>query len=99
MYAKLKEGTLSYAPINYELEDGRLIVNFNISEELMREYGFKEVIDITPICDAKTQYLSIKDYSEDDTNITVNYEINEKIITPTIEERLLSVEEVILNLL
>lgn len=99
MYAKLKEGTLSYAPINYELEDGRLIVNFNIAEELMREYGFKEVIDIPPTIDIKTQYLTIKDYSEDDINITVNYETNDKIITPTLEERLLSVEEVILNLL
>lgn len=99
MYGKLKEGVLSYAPINYELEDGGLIVNFNVSKELMEEYGYKNIIDNPPMCDIKTQYLTIKDYTEDETSIIINYEINDKIITPTIEERLLSVEEVLLNLL
>lgn len=99
MYAKLKEGVLSYAPTNYELEDGSIIVNFNRSDELMNEYGFKNVIDIQPLYDKETQYLSIEDYVENNTSITINYIINDILITPTFEERLASVEEVILNLL
>lgn len=99
MYGKLKEGTLSYAPVNYELEDGRIITNFNQDETLMKEYGFKNVIDNQPIYDNKTQYLSVEDYVENNTSITINYIINEILVTPTYEERLASVEEVILNLL
>lgn len=99
MYGKLKEGILSYVPINYELEDGRIITNFNQSEELMKQYGFKNVIDIQPVYDNKTQYLSVENYVENNDNITINYIINDIIVTPTYEERLASVEEVILNLL
>ena len=99
MYAKLNNGMLSHAQANYQLEDGRIITNFNKSEELMKEYGFKNVIDIQPAYDSKTQYLSVGSYIEDDTNITINYEICEMPSNPTFEERLASVEEVILNLL
>ena len=68
----------------------------------MKEYGFKEVIDIKPTYDTNTQYINIKDYTENDTNISINYEIKENPFTmaiPTIEERLSAVEEVLLNLL
>lgn len=99
MYGKLKEGVLSYAPVNYQLEDGRIITNFNQSEELMKQYGFKNVIDNQPVYDSKTQYLKVDDYTENETSITINYIINEILVTPTLEERLESVEEVILNLL
>lgn len=99
MYGKLKEGVLSYAPTNYQLEDGRIITNFNQSEELMKEYGFKNVIDNQPTYDSKTQYLSVENYVEDGINITIDYIINDILVTPTYEERLAGVEEVILNLL
>lgn len=99
MYAKLTEGVLSYAPVNYELEDGRIITNFNQDEELMKQYGFKNVIDNQPAYDSTTQYLKVEDYTESKENITINYIINGILVTPTYEERLASVEEVILNLL
>lgn len=100
MYAKLNEGVLEYAPVNYTLTDGRVIVNFNKSITLMAKYGFKEVLDNQPIYNQDTEYLVISNYTETETNIVVNYVI--KTLTPqepTLEERIASVEEVILNLL
>ena len=35
MYGRLINGGLEYAPINYKLDDNRIILNFNKSEELM----------------------------------------------------------------
>ena len=96
MFGKLKNGNLTYAPINLKLENGGIIVNFNKNIDLMKKYGYKEVIDIQPSYDSETQYLTIEDYSETDTEIIVNYSINEIVIdnTPTLEDRVKELEEV-----
>lgn len=94
MYAKLIKNKLQYAPKNYKTNDV-LILNFNKNIELMKKYGFKEVIDIKPEYDSSTHYLSIDGYSEDETTITINYKINEIFVdtTPTFEERLTTLEQ------
>lgn len=77
MYAKLNNGVIEYAPTNYTLSDGRVIVNFNKSEVLMKKYGFKEVIDNPPSFNQATEYLVISGYTETDVNIIVEYAIKQ----------------------
>lgn len=75
MLAKIINGVLSYAPTNYKTDNGQLIVNFNKNEDIMRKYGYKEVIDISPTYDKDSQYIRVTSYTEDDTTITINYEV------------------------
>lgn len=42
-YAKLNNGALEFAPKNYKSNDGQIIFNFNLNEDLMQEYGYKPV--------------------------------------------------------
>lgn len=96
MFGKLENGNLTYAPTNLKLENGGIIVNFNKNIDLMKKYGYKEIIDIQPSYDMSTQYLTIEGYSETDTEIIVNYSIYEIVInnTPTLEDRVKGLEEV-----
>lgn len=96
MFGKLENGNLTYAPTNLKLENGVIIVNLNKNITLMKKYGYKEIIDIQPGYDVNTQYLTIGGYSETDTEIIVNYTINEMVInnTPTLEDRVKELEEV-----
>lgn len=93
MYAKLENNKLTYAPKNYKTGE-HLIINFNKNETLMKKYGFKEVIDNKPNYDNSTHYLSVKDYTEDENAITINYTINEIEVNqePTLEERIVELE-------
>ena len=97
MYGILINGGLEYAPINYKLVDNRIILNFNKNEDIMRQYGYKNVIDIVPSCDENTQYVQISGYDETDESIIINYEIIDlpdvKSI-PTIEELIDRVETI-----
>lgn len=77
MLAKIINGRLQYAPRNYRTDNGQLIINFNKNEELMKQYGYKEVIDIRPDYNEKTQYIRILDYDDGEV-ITINYGIVDK---------------------
>lgn len=97
MYGRLINGELEYAPINYKLVDNRIILNFNKNEDIMKQYGYKNVIDIVPSYDKNTQYVQISGYDETDEAIIINYEIIdlpgvESI--PTIEELIDRVETI-----
>lgn len=76
-YAKLNEGVLEYAPVNYTTASGSLIVNFNKNVTLMKRYGFKEVIDQRPSYDELTEYLTISGYTETEDNIQVIYTVKQ----------------------
>ena len=93
MYAKLENNKLVYAPRNFNTGEN-LILNFNKNEELMKKYGFKEVIDDKPIYDNTTQYLTINGYTENEDSITIDYTINEIEINnkPTLEDRIIELE-------
>lgn len=95
MFGKLENGNLTYAPTNLKLENGGIIVNFNKNIDLMKKYGYKEVIDIQPSYDVSMQYLTIEGYSETDTEIIVNYAINEIEVSDelSVTDRLIIVEE------
>lgn len=80
MFGKLENGNLTYAPNLYEIEvDGELlyIVNFNKNIELMKKYNFKEVIDIVPSYNEYEEAI-IVGYDEDDTSITIKYEVRKR---------------------
>ena len=100
MYAKLKDNKLTYAPRNFNT-DINLIINFNKNIDLMKQHGFKEVIDNKPSYDNTTQYLSVSGYTESEESITINYVINkiEESKEPTLEEKVESLESETLNLL
>lgn len=73
-YAKLKEdNTLYYAPVNYKLEDGRIIANFNKSVKMMVRYGFKLVVEEMPEYNYNTHYIEINNCIEEDNCIRVIY--------------------------
>lgn len=80
MYAKLNNGVIMYAPLNYVNEEGQLILNFNKSIEAMTANGFKEVIDVVPDYNPTTQYVSQNGFTESDDSITVNYVVGKKDI-------------------
>ena len=95
MYAKLIKDKLNYAPRNYNTGEN-LILNFNKNIQLMKQYGYKEVIDIKPNYDNSTHYLSVENYTENDENIVVNYKLNEIVVNnePTLEEQISEQKEV-----
>ena len=101
MHGRLINGGLEYAPINYKLDDGRIIMNFNKDEELMQKYGYKNVTHVIPDYDSTTQYIQISNYTETDENITVNYEVvNLPTPIPTVVElsnRIVSIENELLQ--
>lgn len=85
MYGKLTDNSIVYAPLNYITEDNKMIFNFNKNEELMVQYGFKEVINIVPSYDANTQIIKRNGYEETEKSITILYLVQEK--EKTIEEQ------------
>lgn len=94
MLAKIINGELSYAPKNYKTDDGRLIINFNVNEDLMRYYGYKDIVDIRPTYNEETQYIRVAGY-EDGEAITINYDVVDKQISEpeiTLEERVTLLE-------
>jgi hypothetical protein len=92
MFGRLINGKLQLAPKHFRMDNGGLILNFNNSEERMKEFGFKEVIDIRPAFDKNTQFLNMVEYKETEESITLVYEVLEKpveeepVVEPTPEE-------------
>lgn len=74
-YGILLDGQLIYAQEYYFSSDGRMIINFNKSVELMTAYGFKPVFDNIPDYDEKTQYIVFSHYEETEEMIMIQYEV------------------------
>ena len=90
MFAKIINGVLHYAPVNYKTDLGQVIVNFNTNEEMMLQYGYKNVIGIKPDYNKETQYLKISGYTDNEDNITVEYEVVDKSTPEPTEWELLA---------
>lgn len=84
MYGKINGEGIEYAPINYETEDGNLILNFNKSEQLMTQYGYKMVIERIPEYNINTERIYEKKYIENEDNIMIIYKVIK--IEPTNEQ-------------
>lgn len=91
-YGKLEEEVLVYAPINYIEEDG-VIINFNKDEELMKQYGYKTVVENVPLLE-EGQYIEIQNYTEDEATITVNYGVTTTKPQPTLKDKIEELEKI-----
>ena len=94
-YGILINNELEYAQSRYTTDEGQLIVNFDKNIEVMAQHGFKIVVDEKPEYNKDLQSLSIVGYEETDDSITIIYEVlntPEPKATPTLEERVISLE-------
>ena len=94
-YGILINNELEYAQSRYTTDEGQLIVNFDKNIEVMVQHGFKIVVDEKPEYNKDLQSLSIVGYEETDDSITIIYEVlntPEPKETPTLEERVISLE-------
>lgn len=94
-YGILINNELEYAQSRYTTDEGQLIVNFDKNIEVMAQHGFKIVVDEKPEYNKDLQSLSIVGYEETDDSITIVYEVlntPEPNPTPTLEERVISLE-------
>lgn len=73
MYAKITEGELIYAPLNYVTENGNMILNFGKNIELMTEFGFKPVQKQIPDYDIDTETIYQSEYQETEDSIIIIY--------------------------
>nr|DAP39359.1 MAG TPA: hypothetical protein [Caudoviricetes sp.] len=96
MYGIIKDGIFSYAPVNFQKPDGGYITNFNKSEKFMIKYGYKPVIDNPPTYDENIEYLNIAEYTEDENNIYIVYEVCKIPVEEalTIEELAIKIDNV-----
>lgn len=76
IYVKLntEDNRIEYAKDVYTTEEGELILNFKANPELMKQYGFKELIDSPVTFDANYQTYTVS-YVEDANTITTQYNI------------------------
>ena len=94
-YGILINNELEYAQSRYTTDEGQLIVNFDKNIEVMAQHGFKIVVDEKPEYNKDLQSLSIVGYEETDDSIIIVYEVlntPEPKPTPTLEERVISLE-------
>ena len=73
MYAKIIEGELIYAPLNYVTENGNMILNFGKNVELMIGYGFKPVEKQIPVYDINTETIYQSECQETEDSIIIIY--------------------------
>lgn len=75
IYVKLNiDNTIEYAKNIYTTDEGELILNFKANPELMKQYGFKELIDSPVDFDTNYQTYTVS-YIEDADSITKQYSI------------------------
>lgn len=96
-YAKVVNGALIEAPKNYKLEDGRLILNFNLDGDLMKTHGFKPVKRNKPTFNEETQTLVVLDFEDNEDVIVINYGVSSK--GKTLNNRVSSLEDNSVNLI
>lgn len=80
MYGKLIEGKINYAPVNFMTPNNCLILNFNKNISLMKEHGFKLVVEDIPSYNPNEYVLYIHEYIETDDSITIVYKTRNKPI-------------------
>lgn len=75
MYGKFVNDELIEAPVDYKTPNGELITNFTNSIELMKAYGFKEIVGSKPDYDSNTEVLIITGHTENAETIECTYEV------------------------
>lgn len=93
IFARLVDNELIYAENYYVRQDGVLILNFNNNEDLMREYGFKPIIDNPPTYDETKEELHKVGVNEDDKSIYILYEKRDIDLEPIKLEKIAKTKE------
>lgn len=74
-YGKIsKNNELIYAPRNLLRADGELITGFSTNEELMKQYGYKEIIEYPIDYDKDFEITYVSKLEEDSAHIYVYYD-------------------------
>ena len=74
-YGKIsRNNELIYAPRNLLRADGELITGFSTNVELMRQYGYKEIIEYPIDYDKNLEITYVSKLEEDSTHIYVYYD-------------------------
>jgi len=74
-YGKIsKNNELIYAPRNLLRADGELITGFSTNEELMKQYGYKEIIEYPIDYDKNLEITYVSKLEEDSNHIYVYYD-------------------------
>ncbi len=71
-YVRLVDGQLEIAP-EVMYNEGEIIVNFNKNELLMKEYGFKLLVEDKPEYDERYQTLNVDQFEEQKDKIIAKY--------------------------
>ena len=83
-YGKIsKNNELIYAPRNLLRADGELITGFSTNEELMKQYGYKEIIEYPIDYDKNLEITYVSKLEEDSTYIYVYYDKKLKDVSST----------------
>ena len=77
LYGKIVEGVLIYAPP--EIYDDNGVVTILKTPSDYYNNGYKIVKRIVPAYDSMTQILLLDNISEDDTNIYINYIVQDQL--------------------
>jgi hypothetical protein len=77
MYGKIIDGVLEYAPEIFSLPNGQIIINFNKNKNIMKKYGYKEVVNQIPAYDPATQSVYISEYVDDYNEIIIVYGVRD----------------------
>lgn len=75
IYAKLNNDRLEYATDTYKSDSNELILNFKSNSDLMKQYGFKQVVDVPVPYNRNYQTYTVS-YVEDTNTITAQYSVN-----------------------
>ena len=83
-YGKIsRNNELIYAPRNLLRADGELITGFSTNEELMKQYGYKEIIEYPIDYDKNLEITYVSKLEEDSTYIYVYYDKKLKDVSST----------------
>lgn len=86
-YGKLEDGRLIYAERTYKTDDGRTIINFDLDEALMKEFGYKPVYTVDLPDNDRHYTITYKETKTKITEILTYTETEEEYEQRTLTER------------
>lgn len=100
LYGKFIDGIFKYAPTTYVSNDGNTVIpNFSTNNELMYEFGYKPITEITP--ENSDNLKLIKKYDEKENEIVITYIVDntESYLNSIREEKIYKSKENLANYL
>lgn len=104
-YAKVENGevTSTGLPLSSTRKNGDTVSNFNLLPDyVLREEGYFPIVENRPEYNQETEYVEFTGYTVGETEVTAGYIVKPiipTIPTPTLEERVSSIEDMLLMIL